>query len=101
MDFKQGLGATTLSVPEVAAFFNKSEKFVYDLIEAGDVRAFKIRGRWEVDRTSVERLVKEQQAIPPGDHRLEKEVRDRRRERNLAGKSRQAVEQISLLAETD
>ena len=99
MDFKKGLGATTLSVPEVAAFLNKSEKFVYDMIEEGDVRAFKIRGRWEIDRASVEWLLKEQQAIPPGDHELEREVRERRHERNLAGKNRQAVEQISLLPE--
>ena len=99
MDFKTGLGATTLSVPEVAAFLNGTTKWVHKLIDSGDLEAFKISGKWYVHRASVERLLKEQQAIPPTDRALQLEVRDRRHERNLAGKSRQAVAQISLLPE--
>ena len=101
MDFRQGLGSETMSVGDVAAFLAGSREWVRQLILAGQLDSFRIRGKTYVSKESLRRLVAEQRAVPVDDVDLQAELAARRQERQREKQGRHAVNQASLFAEEE
>ncbi len=86
LNFKNGLGATHMSVAAAAAFLQLDNSTVYQLIEDGQLEAFRLTARnTRISKASLERYLAEQQAAPVHDHRLQEKLRQQRR-RQIAQK---------------
>ncbi len=81
IDFRQGVGATTMTRHEVAAFLNVSTSMVDRLIDDGQLGSWKIRRKVLIEKASVQAYYEEQRAIPPGDEALQASAREQRRAR--------------------
>lgn len=96
---KEGLGASHITVQEVAAYLNGSEQWVRNLIEDGQLEAFRIAGKRYIRLTSLQRLLAESQATPIGDEELREQLRRRRRKEAQEKQGAHAVQQLELLDE--
>lgn len=88
-----------MSVPEVAAYINGTEQWVRKLIADHQLKAFRIRGKWYVDKESVELLVAEQKAADGNDTELQSQLAERRRKRNEVEPGRATYDQVPLFTE--
>lgn len=99
VDLKDGYGTRTLTIPEAAAYLNRSRNSVRRLIEEKQFKAWRIRGRYVIDKTSFLRFCEEQEAIPADDEALQARAAARRREEIESVQGELAVRQLSLLNE--
>jgi len=55
-----GLPSPPMSVQQVADYLGVSTRVVYRLIRSGQVRAFKVGGRWRISKDAVRQFIEEQ-----------------------------------------
>ena len=94
LDFRQGLGAQTMTITEAAAYLNKHPGTIRRWVKDQQLFAFKVGNVWHIDKQSLAAFISEQKAIPVFDVDLQRQAKEARAKRIAKQQGPQAFEAV-------